>query len=392
MTRFKISYYFWKEGIFIKTRRIISKIHLWLSMIAGVFIVLIGLTGSLLVFEPELNSMLHPDLYKVTEGKKVTYQQALQAVSEAHPKGQIDRVYTPSEPNARGVYLFRLQEGEEQLNIFVDPGTGYINGTLGEKAIFNLITEFHEKLLLNDFNGEQIIGMIGFIFFFITLSGVYLWWPGIKKWARGFSLRRNANSYVRQYDLHKVIGGVSIPFLLVVSLTGALFAYDEMIFGWFGAKAKVMPPEEQLISKALPSGKLPLDELFSMAEKEVPQGTLMQVRMPKKVESGNQEGAVEFRISNSYDPGNGNVKVWLDQYSGKVVGKLDPHVNSGLMYQTWHLPLHTGSFGGLFTKILYAIGGLTPSILMFTGIYMWWYKKKNKNKRKKQKIDSRAVV
>jgi len=86
-------------------------------MLAGIFIVLIGLTGSLLVFEPEINSMLHPNLYKVTEGEKVTYQQALQIVSEAHPKGQIDRVYTPSEPNARGVYLFRLKEGEEQLNI-----------------------------------------------------------------------------------------------------------------------------------------------------------------------------------------------------------------------------------------------------------------------------------
>ncbi|MFF5400116.1 PepSY-associated TM helix domain-containing protein [Peribacillus butanolivorans] len=375
----------------MKTRRIIAKIHLWLSMLAGVFIVLIGLTGSLLVFEPELNSILHPNLYKVTEGKKVTYQQALRVVSESYPKGQIDRVYTPSEPNARGVYLFRLKEGEEQKNIFVDPGTGYINGTLGDKALFNLIAEFHEKLLLKDFNGEKIIGTIGFIFFFITLSGLYLWWPGIKKWARGFIFRRSANPYVRQYDLHKVIGGVSIPFLLVVSLTGALFVYDEMIFGWFGAKAKVMPPEEQLISKALPTGKLPLDELLSRAEKAVPQGTLMQVRMPDKVERGTPEGAVEFRLSGSYDPGNGNVKVWLDQYSGKVVGKLDPRVNSGLMYQTWHLPLHTGSFGGLFTKILYAIGGLTPSILMFTGVYMWWYKKKNKNKRK-QKIDSRAVA
>ncbi|MGE7690235.1 PepSY-associated TM helix domain-containing protein [Lysinibacillus sp. NPDC097214] len=384
---FTNSYYFWKEGIYIKTRRIISKIHLWLSMLAGVFIVLIGLTGSLLVFEPELNSMLHPNLYKVTEGKKVTYQEALQVVSESYPKGQIDRVYTPSEPNARGVYLFRLKEGEEQQNIFVDPGTGYINGTLGDKAFLNLITEFHEKLLLKDFNGEKIIGTIGFMFFFITLSGLYLWWPGIKKWTRGFILRRNANPYVRQFDLHKVIGGVSIPFLLVVSLTGALFAYDDMIFGWFGAKAKVMPPEEQLISKPLSSGKLPLDELINRAEKAVPQGTLMQVRIPEKA----PEGAVEFRLSGSFDPGNGNVKVWLDQYSGKVVGKLDPRINSGLMYQTWHLPLHTGSFGGLFTKILYAIGGLTPSILMFTGVYMWWYKRKNKNKRK-QKIDSRAVA
>ncbi|MGE7916434.1 PepSY-associated TM helix domain-containing protein [Lysinibacillus xylanilyticus] len=365
--------------------------HLWLSMLAGVFIVLIGLTGSLLVFEPELNNLLHPNLYKVTEGEKVTYQQALEVVTEAYPNGQIDRVYTPSEPKARGVYLFRLKEGEEQKKIFVDPGTGNINGTLGDQALFSLIAEFHEKLLLKDFNGEQIIGMIGFIFFFITLSGLYLWWPGIKKLARGFTLRRNANPFIRQYDLHKVIGGVSIPFLLVVSLTGALFVYDEVIFGWFGAKAKVMPPEEQLISTALPSGKLPLDELISMAEKEVPQGTVMQIRMPGEAEKGTPEGAVEFRLSDSFDPGNGNVKVWLDQYSGKVVGKLDPHVDSGLVYQTWHLPLHTGSFGGLFTKILYAIGGLTPSILMFTGVYMWWYKKKNKNKRK-QKLDSKAVV
>ncbi|MED3691942.1 PepSY-associated TM helix domain-containing protein [Peribacillus butanolivorans] len=110
------------------------------------------------------------------------------------------------------------------------------------------------------------------------------------------------------------------------------------------------------------------------------------------MERGTPEGAVEFRLSGSFDPGNGNVKVWLDQYSGKVVGKLDPRVNSGLMYQTWHLPLHTGSFGGLFTKILYAIGGLTPSILMFTGVYMWWYKKKNKNKRKqKNRLESRSI-
>ncbi|MFB6805021.1 PepSY-associated TM helix domain-containing protein [Peribacillus butanolivorans] len=176
------------------------------------------------------------------------------------------------------------------------------------------------------------------------------------------------------------MGGVSIPFLLVVSLTGALFVYDEMIFGWFGAKAKVMPPEEQLISKALPTGNLPLDELLSRAKKAVPQGTLMQVRMPDKVERGTPGGAVEFRLSGSFDPGNGNVKVWLDQYSGKVVGKLDPRVNSGLMYQTWHFPLHTGSFGGLFTKILYAIGGLTPSILMFTGVICGGIRKRTRTR------------
>ncbi|CRK83396.1 PepSY-associated TM helix domain-containing protein [Neobacillus massiliamazoniensis] len=362
-------------------RKVIGKIHLWLSMFVGIFIVLIGLTGSLLVFEPEINSLLHPELYKVTEGKKVTYQQALKIVSHSFPKGDINRVYTPNAPDSRGVFLFQLKEGPKQETIYVDPGTGHINGTVGDKSFFNIILYFHISLLLENFYGENIVGIIGFLFFFITLSGIYLWWPGIKKWKSGFKMRRSKNAYIKKYDVHKVIGGVSIPFLLIVSLTGALFAYDETIFGWFGLHAKVSPPQKNLISKPLPTGKLSLDQLLRIAEKEVPKGKIEQVIIPGNKGKGLSEGAVEIRLSRSYDPGNGNIRLWLDQSSGKIVGKLDPKENSGLLYQIWHLPLHTGSFGGIFTKILYAAGGLTPSILMFTGTYMWLYKKKKRNQK-----------
>ena len=62
--------------------------------------------------------MLHPDLYKVTEGEKVTYQKALQTVLAVHPKGEIQRVYTPDEPSAQGVYLFNLKEKERQNKKF----------------------------------------------------------------------------------------------------------------------------------------------------------------------------------------------------------------------------------------------------------------------------------
>ncbi|OIK08903.1 hypothetical protein BIV60_25270 [Bacillus sp. MUM 116] len=369
-------------------RKVVGKIHLWLSMLVGIFIVLIGITGSLLVFEPELNHLIHPTLFKVTEGKKVTYQQALDTVSNKYPKGEIKRVYTPDEPDAKGVYLFRLKDGEKQQSIYVDPGTGQINGTLGDNALFNNILDFHKSLLLEDFKGENIVGIIGFLFFLITLSGIYLWWPGIKKWTSGFRMRRNKNIFVKHYDLHKVIGAVSIPFLLIVSLTGALFTYDETIFGWFGGKAKITPPEEKLVSKPLPTGKLPLDLLLNKAEKEVHKGTITQVRMPEKKKQGMSEGAVEIRLSRSYDPGDGNIRVWVDQYSGKIVGKLDPKINRGLFYQIWHFPLHTGTFGGIFTKILYTIGGFTPSILMITGTFMWWFKKKNKRKQKKRTVQA----
>ncbi|MDR6998938.1 PepSY-associated TM helix domain-containing protein [Neobacillus niacini] len=366
-------------------RKVIGKIHLWLSMVVGIFIVLIGLTGSLLVFEPELNHLLHPNLYKVTEGEKVTYQQVLNTVSSSFPKGEINRIYTPDGPDARGVYVFQLKEGPKRETVYVDSGTGKINGTLGDKAFLNTIHTFHQSLLLENFKGEEIVGIIGFLFFFITLSGIYLWWPGIKKWKNGFKMRHSKNPYVKQYDLHKVIGGAAIPFLLIVSLTGALFAFDETIFGWFGGHAKVELPKEDLISKPLPTGKLPLDQLLRIAEKEVPEGVITQVRVPEKKGHGMSEEALEIRLSRSYDPGYGNIRVWVDSFSGKIAGKLDPKINSGLLYQIWHLPLHTGSFGGIVTKILYAAGGLTPLILMFTGTYMWIYKKK-KRKQKKSSV------
>ncbi|MCM3734378.1 PepSY domain-containing protein [Bacillus cytotoxicus] len=362
----------------MKVRSLVRKVHLYLSMIAGIFIVLIGLTGSLLVFDNELNRMMYPDLYKITEGQPVTYQKALQAVTGAYPKGEIQRVYTPDDPHSQGVYLFNLKEGKGTKSVYVDPGTGNVNGELGEKSFFSQVKEIHYHLLLKDFNGKEIVGIIGFIFFFISLSGLYLWWPGIKKWMFGFVIRRSKNTYVKQYDLHKAIGIVAMPFLLVVSLTGAFFTYDKTVFGWVGAKTSVAPPKDKLISKPLPGGKPPLDSLLSAAEKAVPQGNIMQVRMPAKAKKGKAEGAVEIRLSRPYDPGNGNVKVWIDQYSGKVLAKLDPKMDDGLTYQTWLKPLHTGTFGGVFTKILYVIAGLTPSILMFTGTYMWWHKKKKK--------------
>lgn len=38
--------------------------------------------------------------------------------------------------------------------------------------------------------------------------------------------------------------------------------------------------------------------------------------------------------------------------------------------------LHTGSWGGLPSKIIYFLAALTGAVLPLTGYYLWWYKKK----------------
>ena len=96
-------------------------------------------------------------------------------------------------------------------------------------------------------------------------------------------------------------------------------------------------------------------------------------------------------MSRSYDPGNGNIKVWMDQYSGKVLAKLDPKVDSGLTYQIWRLPLHTGTFGGVFTKIL-CDWWAYPIYFNVYWCDMWWYKKKNKRRGKRPRYLQRNYI
>jgi uncharacterized iron-regulated membrane protein len=52
-------------------RRLILNIHLFIALIAGAFIVLLGATGGVLAFEPELDRLRHPHLSYVAPGGKV---------------------------------------------------------------------------------------------------------------------------------------------------------------------------------------------------------------------------------------------------------------------------------------------------------------------------------
>lgn len=369
-------------------RKVIHKLHLWLSLVAGLFIVLICLTGSILVFEAEITRALHPELFQVTPGKVISIEQAMDAVKAGHEKRTIDRIYAPDHRDSDGVIYFRVKDGKENKYVYVDPGTGKVVGERGSDSFFGWVFEVHRYLLMKDFKGAEIVGAIGFVITFITITGIYLWWPGLTRWTKGFIIRNSKNRYALHYDYHKVLGIISVPFLLVVSLTGALFVYDDPIFEWFGIKPNSNPAKELLISKPLESGKLALDQLVENAKQSVPDGKVTHIRMPAKPEEGKPEGAVEIRMTHQYDPTtNGNVQLWLDQYSGEIVAKRDAVTDAGLTYQTWLFPLHTGLFGGWFTKFLYCIGGLFPTVLMVTGTYMWYVKRARQRLAKKKVIE-----
>ena len=49
-------------------RKFLFNVHLYLALIAGVFVLILGVTGCIMAFEPEIDHLLNPRLSYVTPG------------------------------------------------------------------------------------------------------------------------------------------------------------------------------------------------------------------------------------------------------------------------------------------------------------------------------------
>jgi uncharacterized iron-regulated membrane protein len=81
----------------------------------------------------------------------------------------------------------------------------------------------------------------------------------------------------------------------------------------------------------------------------------------------------------------GNMRVHLDQFTGEVTQLTDglkPTRAEVIMNQFG--PLHFGAFWGIPSRILYVFVGLAPTVLMVTGVIMWWYLRRVKSGRQRE--------
>ena len=65
-------------------RKALFNLHLYGALIAGIFVAILGTTGGIIAFEPELDHLTHPHLFRVTpQGQPLSVAAMLQAASAA---------------------------------------------------------------------------------------------------------------------------------------------------------------------------------------------------------------------------------------------------------------------------------------------------------------------
>ncbi len=225
--------------------------------------------------------------------------------------------------------------------------------------------------------GTLLMGIVALVTLLLSITGIILW-PGWRKLIAGFKIKWKAHPKRTNFDIHKLAGIITAIFLAFIGFTG---------FAWNVPQAKVQnviyaatltakQPEEPA-SQPIPGQQpLPFIELLQRADAAVGSATTTYVSLPEKPEEPFRVGKKQAQETGKY----GNTRIYLDQFTGKVIQLSDglkPSRAEAIINQFG--PMHFGTFGGLPTQILYVFVGLAPTILMVTGVVMWWYRRRVKS-------------
>ncbi|MGH7005187.1 MAG: PepSY-associated TM helix domain-containing protein, partial [Alphaproteobacteria bacterium] len=149
---------------------------------------------------------------------------------------------------------------------------------------------------------------------------------------------------------HFFAGLLVIPFMLNLAITGGLYLFKDEIDNTVFASRNVVEPRGETLAPSL---------LADNAKAAIPGAKLLRYRTAA-------DPAHSVRVT--LGTAGGNVLVFVDPYSGAVLGRVAEKDEFNQVVKKIH---SLDYFGAGFNRLVEAVGGLAL-ILVVTGFYLWW--------------------
>lgn len=396
-------------------------IHLYLSLAAGIVIMIVCFTGATLVFEKELQTFIYPERYTVEPREKrvsvddaiVTLQKKVKGISVTSAKvysdparsmelsyseakkekgnhnehkNQNDKKSSGDEPKKGDS---KKGEGKKPeagkggggSQAFVNPYTGEVISLYTHRnSFFFTMFSLHRWLLAGD-AGKLIVGISTSIFLFILITGIILWWPKTKTKLKQHLTLKWAGWKRINHDLHVVIGFYTAIFLFAFAFTGLAWSFEWFNNGiyWITGTEKKRPePPASALAKTAP---VSIDYILAAAQNEVPDAVSYSVNKPK--DSTAAYAVTVMPINPVHEKASD--QYFFDQYTGQLIGTaLYKDRNLGQRVRGIFYPIHVGSIGGITGRIIAFLACIAGVTFPVTGTILW-INRLNKEKKKKNK-------
>jgi uncharacterized iron-regulated membrane protein len=381
-----------------------AKLHLWFGLSVGLIVFIVSLTGTMYVFKDEIQGVFRKDVMYVEPEtitqKPMSIEILKEKVSlETNEKSPISSAEIPLDKNRS--YEFFIYEkdkkgwnyfNEVKINklIYVNQYTGEILGVYNEKYdLFPILKSIHWSLLLKSDWGSYVVGIPVVLFIIMLITGIVLWWPKNKK-ARKSRLSfdwKNVKTWKRKnYDLHNVLGFYVSFIALLISLSGIYFAYpwvkNAINFTFSGSLE--LPKEKEIKSpdSLLAKNNSAYDFAVQQTKKLYPESSSFRIPLNGKNKKGKELKNIPVTVYQKDGRFSERNLLAFDKYSGKLLSN-KPHqrLTNAEKYSNANYDVHTGSYFGLFGKIIWFLAGLICTSLPVTGFLVWWGKYKKQGKK-----------
>ena len=254
----------------MNARQALVKLHLFGAALAGVFLVILGLTGSIMAFEEELDHATHSRLFKVSpQGTPLSLAELTSRVRAAYPGKPVVTYGIGVSPDLS----WSVNVGG--TIVFVNEYTGEILGTRTGPTWLGQIHQVHLRLLSGD-TGKTIVSWAGVFMLLLSLSGIVLWWP-IKR----ITINRAAQGRRFWFDIHNAVGVCAFLFVFLMAVTGVVIGFDTWSTPLLYRVSGSQPVRGASASTPVPGARvLTPDEALAIARRELPGAAAVGINVP----------------------------------------------------------------------------------------------------------------
>jgi uncharacterized iron-regulated membrane protein len=377
--------------------RIIFWTHLLAGVSAGVVIFSMSLTGFILMYERQLVEYAERDVRKIVAPAANTQRIRLDdlvAKAREENRGAQPTNIVMRNDSAAAIAVGFGRDGAT----YVNPYTGAVTGKASQlHDWFHAVTDWHRWLGTEGeqrATGRAITGACNMAFFWLAVSGIYLWWPRSWHW-RGLKssvvFNTRLRGKARDWNWHNVIGLWSSAVLVVLTITGVVMSYqsaNDLVYTLAGSEP---PPRAQGPNPTAQGGQrrgdgearerkpsASFDAVFARAEKQTPGWIMMMIRLPQR-----GDGPISVLIQEPTAPHIfARSQLTLNRATAEIV-KWEPYAeaSSGRKARVWVRGLHTGEALGVIGQTVAGLASLGSCFLVWTGVAMAWRRYRSPKRR-----------
>lgn len=354
--------------------------HSWLALPIWVFLFFVCLTGTIATVSQEIVWLARPEVRAnppAGDARMLGYDEVVAVIAREHPEAVIRRISRPVKSMFAWTVLAEYPD-TSVVDHYVNPYTGHIQGSEPVGFSFRQFIRALHGWLLVPFKDRVSLGWYAVSLLSLPLLGSLI--TGLvvyKRFWRGYlrpRLRFSRGGRVFWGDLHRLAGIWSLPFILIMAVTGLWFLADHVLKHAdvdLPSTSPALPVilDRDAVPLALPGGQVPRIGLDRAAQ-------VMGETFP------NVEASLFSLGEHAFSPirvmGQGahwpllTESVWIDPYSGRVEYVRSIGNRSWLELITQSMrPLHTGDFVGLGLKLVYFFFGLLLTMMVASGLLIW---------------------